>query len=147
MRYFLLSVFTAVLDLTSKEVVKNKMPVGQKKQISKKVFLWHIKNKGLAYNKFENDERKVLAVSSLAVGAVGAYLFSLIQRNAGALEKTGSALLLGGGIGNLVDRIKNKNVTDFIYVDFKKAPIFNVADIAALFGGILVVFKAMIDEI
>ena len=147
MRYFLLSVFTAVLDLTSKEVVKNKMPVGQKKQISKKVILWHIKNKGLAYNKFENDERKVLAVSSLAVGAVGAYLFSLIHRNAGALEKTGSALLLGGGIGNLVDRIKNKNVTDFIYVDFKKAPIFNVADIAALFGGILVVFKAMIDEI
>ena len=62
-------------------------------------------------------------------------------------RKTGSALLLGGGIGNLVDRIKNKNVTDFIYVDFKKAPIFNVADIAALFGGILVVFKAMIDEI
>ena len=129
MRYFLLSVFTAVLDLTSKEVVKNKMPVGQKKQISKKVFLWHIKNKGLAF------------------GAVGAHLFSLIHRNAGALEKTGSALLLGGGIGNLVDRIKNKNVTDFIYVDFKKAPIFNVADIAALFGGILVVFKAMIDEI
>ena len=93
------------------------------------------------------EKRKVLAVSSLAVGAVGAYLFSLIHRNAGALEKTGSALLLGGGIGNLVDRIKNKNVTDFIYVDFKKAPIFNVADIAALFGGILVVFKAMIDEI
>lgn len=36
MRYFLLSVFTAVLDLTSKEVVKNKMPVGQKKTNFKK---------------------------------------------------------------------------------------------------------------
>lgn len=145
MRYFLLSMFMASADLISKEIVKKKIPVGNKKQISGKLYVWHIKNKGMAYNKLENDRKKVLAASALASGVVGTYLFYLIRKGSGAFEKIGSAMILGGGLGNLADRIKNKEVTDFIYLDFKKAPIFNFADISALIGGLIIVTKSMFD--
>lgn len=58
MRYFLMSLFLAAVDLSSKEVVKKYIPAGKKKQLGNRLYLWHIKNKGLAYNKFDATEEK-----------------------------------------------------------------------------------------
>ena len=54
---------------------------------------------------------------------------------------------LGGALGNFIDRIKNKNITDFIYVKYKKAPIFNLADIFLVISPILIFFKEIKDII
>ena len=47
------------------------------------------------------------------------------------------AMVLGGGIGNLIDRIRLKEVVDYIRVDFINFPIFNFADICVVIGAVL----------
>lgn len=53
-------------------------------------------------------------------------------------EKLGYIFLLGGAAGNLIDRIKNKCVTDFIYVKKLKTTIFNFADVFIALGAIII---------
>ncbi len=144
MKYFLISLLSAAADQLSKSAVKKSLPCGRKKRIWGRLYVWHTKNKGLAYNKFDNDRKKVMAASMTAVTAVAAYLVFLIKSGARAYEKLGPALILGGGIGNLIDRLRDREVTDFIYIDFNKAPIFNTADISAVLGAVITVIGALI---
>ena len=59
--------------------------------------------------------------------------------------KTGMGLLIGGAIGNLIDRIKTGYVVDFI--DFRIWPVFNIADIAIVIGvGIIIYFMLFLTE-
>lgn len=141
MKYFLIALLTAATDLLTKSKIKKKYPVGRKKQIKGKLYFWHIKNKGIAYNKLENEPKKVTVISSAISAVLALYLIYLIKSDASFGEKFGISLFLGGGLGNLIDRIINKEVTDFIYIKAKKAPIFNLADVAALFGGIITVIE------
>ena len=57
-----------------------------------------------------------------------------------------TALIFGGAVGNLVDRINFQKVRDFIYLEFIRFPVFNVADICLTVGvillGVYVVFFA-----
>jgi signal peptidase II len=54
------------------------------------------------------------------------------------LLKTGLGLVLGGAIGNFIDRIRLGYVVDFI--DFRVWPVFNIADSAVTIGVIMLVF-------
>lgn len=143
MAYFLISLFAAAADLMSKEAVKKYIPEGRKKQVKGRFWLWHIKNKGMAYNKFENRRKAVIGAAGAAVGLVFAYLLYLIKAGAKPVDKLGAALILGGGLGNLTERIKHGSVTDFLYIKAGKLPIFNVADVTAVTGGIITVVRAM----
>lgn len=143
MRYFLMSLFLAAVDLSSKEAVKKYIPAGKKKQLGNRLYLWHIKNKGLAYNKFDDRRKVVLASSSAATCAVALYLIHLLKIGAKPLDKIGAALILGGGMGNLAERIKKGEVTDFIYIKAGKLPIFNIADMFAAAGGLIVVIRSL----
>lgn len=58
------------------------------------------------------------------------------------------ALIVGGGTGNLIDRLfNNGSVVDFIDVRIINFPIFNFADICAVVGGVLLCLAVVIDEI
>lgn len=142
MKYFMLSLLAACADLVSKKAVRDNIPRGRKVHIKGRLYLWHIKNKGLAYNKLEDKRKTVVTASASAVGLVAAYLVYLIKTGAKPVDKIGAALILGGGIGNFAERIKDGEVTDFIYVEAKKMPIFNIADIIAAAGGIITVVRA-----
>lgn len=74
----------------------------------------------------------VLAISSGAVIA----LLGWLVRAAAPLERVGVALALGGGLGNLVDRIARGAVTDWIHVN-GYPPTFNLADVAIRLGVLL----------
>lgn len=144
MKYILISVLAAAADLLTKEAVKKRVPLGERRHVFGKLYLWHIKNKGLAYNKFEDNQERVVALSTAGVGAVAACLLYLIYANAKPSEKIGPALILGGGLGNLIDRKINKEVTDFIYIKSGNAPIFNFADITAICGGVVTIVKSFV---
>ncbi len=80
----------------------------------------------------------VLAVVFVA-GMIAFDLFYKRDFRANGWYKTGYALLLGGIIGNLVDRIAFGYVRDFIKLEFMNFPIFNIADIALTIGCICLV--------
>ncbi len=57
------------------------------------------------------------------------------------------ALILAGGIGNLIDRITREFVVDFIDVKIINFAVFNVADICAVVGAFALVFFVILDEV
>lgn len=79
----------------------------------------------------------LLTLASLATLAI-AVLIQRRWRTAAALERAGGALVIGGALGNLSDRVLRGHVIDFIHVEHW--PVFNVADVAICVGvGLLMI--------
>ncbi len=81
----------------------------------------------------------IVLASVFVVGMLAFDIFYKKDFRANGWYKTGFALLLGGIIGNLVDRIALGYVRDFIKLEFINFPIFNIADIALTVGCICII--------
>lgn len=135
-------------DAVTKYLAAKKLPLGGKKEIVKnRVYLRHIKNTGMAYNLCADHPKGVLA----ATGAMILYGFAGLLRLKKKKDPASfwMAVLLGGALGNFLERLLWGRVTDFLYVKVKKAPIFNVADVAIGVGalGILAVSGTKKDKL
>ena len=133
--------FLAVLglDFGTKKWAEENLPLNRNKEIVKnRLYFRHIKNSGIAYNRFSGKRNGIL----LFTGSLLAYYsMAFFQALAGKKERKYAmplALVLGGGFGNFVERVRKGKVTDFIFipVEGKNAPIFNLADVAVWIGGI-----------
>lgn len=133
--------FLAVLglDFGTKKWAEENLPLNRNKEIVKnRLYFRHIKNSGIAYNRFSGKRNRIL----LFTGSLLAYYsMAFFQALAGKKERKYAmplALILGGGFGNFVERVRKDKVTDFIFipVEGKNAPIFNLADVAVWIGGI-----------
>ena len=110
--------------------------------------LVHARNRGVAFSIFADSESPWLraALIVLALGAVTLFAWMLATGRAGTrAERWGFALVLGGAMGNVLDRILYGSVLDFLdfYVRDWHWPAFNVAD-ACLSIGVTLIFWEMI---
>ena len=87
----------------------------------------HCTNPGAAFSMFSGQRLLILLCSIGLMLAVTVYLLRSMHLTAGA--RAALALLIGGGLGNLVDRIALNGVTDYINLRFIAFPVFNFADI------------------
>jgi signal peptidase II len=117
------------LDQLLKRTVVQGIAPGQKESFLPGVHLVHVRNTGVAFGFFSGGGTLVLVLTLAALSLLVGY-FLLHPNRRGLWIPTG--LLLGGAIGNLVDRLANGAVTDFIKLPFW--PAFNVADMAITFG-------------
>ncbi len=97
------------------------------------VRLTRVHNPGGAFGLFPQHPGAFIAVSAALVVALGAFLLFGRWRRLGSV---GGALLLGGAVGNLVDRLRWGYVLD--YLEISSFPVFNVADTAIVLGAALV---------
>lgn len=93
----------------------------------------HVHNTGSAFGLFQDQNLPLLFVSLVGV-AVLAYIYQTQERPTHLL-RVSIALMLGGALGNLIDRIHQGRVTDFI--DVGPWPVFNIADSAIVVGLIM----------
>jgi signal peptidase II len=110
--------------------------------------LSHVRNRGAAFGLLSDAELPyqsvLLAVMSLA--ALGAIAFYFLRLPATArLPRLALALVLGGAVGNLIDRVHLGYVVDFIHVYWRQHqwPDFNVADSAITIGVTLLVLDIL----
>ena len=147
MEYLILLIVIILIDFFTKEKVKQKIPIGEKKEIVKdKFYIWHIKNYGIAYNKFEKHTNIITAVTGIAISIFVVYFFRMIKISQNIFKKLGLTLFLGGAVGNFIDRAKNKSVTDFLYYKKGNAPIFNFADIFIFIGSIIIIIRELLEN-
>lgn len=99
-------------------------------------------NTGGAWSLFD-DSTTALGVLSLAICAVLLVMFALRFKKCGKIETVGYAMVVAGGIGNVIDRFLLGYVVDFICADFISFPIFNVADIGVTCGFVLLFIGLM----
>ena len=91
--------------------------------------LVHVRNTGVAFNFFSGGGTLVLVFTLVALAVLLGYF---LLRPTEPLLWLPTGLLIGGAVGNLIDRIANGAVTDFIKLPHW--PAFNVADMSITFG-------------
>ncbi len=128
-----------VLDLLTKEFIAGQIALnGSHVFIPGLINFTYVENDGAAWNIFAGDRTFLIIITVAFVLLLG--LFYFFERKNGSLFHIGLAMILGGAVGNMVDRIFIGIVRDFIQFDFWKSfPVFNVADAALTIGVVLVV--------
>ena len=150
--HFLIALFVIVLDRLAKLVVEHKIPLHDGIQIIPGFFrLTHLENRGAAFGLFA-DSPSPWKIGALVLFSVIALVVvsALLWKNSHTISITGIglALILGGAVGNLWDRLTAGHVTDFLlfYVGRYQWPAFNVADSAIVVGATLLVYEIVFTK-
>lgn len=124
-------VFSAfILDQVCKYWINQNLNEGEKRKMTPRLNITNVKNKGMAFGAFAGSRKLLLTFSVLGTLATW-YEYN----RASPREKLGVALMAGGGLSNVYDRIVKGEVTDYIYIESKRpAPVFNFADIFVFVG-------------
>ncbi|MHB1570661.1 MAG: signal peptidase II [Solirubrobacteraceae bacterium] len=123
-----------IADRITKTLVSNGIAVGAVRHVIPGVQLVHVQNTGVAFSLFAGGGALVLVLTLVALGALIAYF---LRRPTRPWLWLPTGLLVGGAVGNLIDRLANGSVTDFIKLPHW--PAFNVSDIAITVGVIVLV--------
>ena len=136
--YFLLSTIVIIFDQFTKHIIS----VNNKSLINKDLIFFNIdyvKNFGAAFNLF-NGSRIFLSMLSIIVTIFIIYLF-LKNNSISKIDLLSYSFILGGTIGNGIDRLTKGYVIDFINLNFINFPVFNVADISINIGVIFIAYS------
>lgn len=141
MIYGLLAIIAAsvVIDQIFKLLVVNTLEIGQSVPLIDGVFHFtYVQNFGAAFSILQN--RQILLI--VVTGAVMAVMAVVLFKNAKKLSKIVNlslALVVGGGIGNLLDRIRLGYVVDYLDFQLINFPVFNFADCCVVIGALLLI--------
>ena len=107
--------------------------------------LTYTENTGAAWSMLAGKQTLLIVITALMLGAV---LWALIDGKwRHPVLQIGETLLIAGGLGNLIDRVWNDYVVDFIYVKAINFPVFNVADCCVCCGaGLLLVYVIFLEK-
>lgn len=124
-------------------VVTNIAPDHTVTVINGVISLTFVKNSGAAWSILAGQQWLFTLITLVAIGLFGYYLLRLKNRWEYALSL---AFLLGGTLGNFIDRIHQKYVVDMFSLDFINFPIFNFADVCLTLGVLGVFIALIVDE-
>ena len=131
------------LDQLSKVWIRSNLPVGQSLPDEGFFQLTHVHNTGGVFGLFQGQSFSLTIVALVGVGFLLSILF--IYRRFPLLNsipgKLAIGLVLGGIVGNLIDRLSQGYVTDFI--DVGVWPVFNIADSAIVVGVIILAYTML----
>lgn len=140
---FMLIVGIILLDQISKIAVRSFMTEGQSISVIKGFFsITYIENRGVAFGLLSKHEWVVIALQLIVVIVV--LILFLKMRGKSRLFDFALAIILAGGIGNIIDRLIKGSVTDMLSFSIFP-PVFNVADIGVTVGCALIILDLILD--
>jgi signal peptidase II len=152
MRWLMLVIaaFIVVLDRVTKLWIVAHIKPGSAILVIPKVFrLTHVLNTGAAFSMFESSASPTLVRNLLIVFSIAAVVVVLVllwkMGRTVTLTSVALALILGGAIGNMYDRVRYAHVVDFLEVHIVHYhwPDFNVADSAIVVGACLLLLEML----
>lgn len=145
MIYYLLIGFIIILDQSSKFLVVKFLPLHAQKNIIPNVLsLTHIHNAGAAWGIFENQ----MIFFYILTLAVIIFLTFWLHTEGKQNLWTGLSIsfIIGGAMGNFIDRLLHQYVIDMVQLDFINFPIFNVADMALTIGVVMLLVHTLFSQ-
>lgn len=136
----LLAAVVLALDQVAKAIAEDRIVIGEQIEVLGPLEFTLTHNRGVAFGLAGGAGAPLVLVTLVALGAV---LFLFSRNPARPWMWVAVGLLVGGALGNLVDRIRLGQVTDFI--DLPPWPPFNLADVGITFGVILLVILYLFD--
>ncbi|MFD1705816.1 signal peptidase II [Siminovitchia sediminis] len=146
MPYYLIALFVIVLDQVTKWTIVRHMEIGESITIIHNFFyLTSHRNRGAAWGMLEGQMWLFYIVTLIVVAGIIYYMQT--QAKGKPLFQISLSFILGGAIGNFIDRLFRKEVVDFLdtYIFGYDFPIFNIAD-SALTIGVILLFIQMFRE-
>ena len=141
-KFFIFFVLVA-FDLLSKKIVFDSIDLHTFVSLTFFLDLTHIHNFGISFGLFSGliSPWLVIILGLLVVG----FIFYLMKSASDTLEEWGLLIIISGAISNIIDRILNGYVIDFIYFHYKSFfwPAFNFADIYITIGIIMIVINIL----
>jgi signal peptidase II len=124
------------LDQATKAIVRATVDQGDREAVFPGVEIVHTRNTGVAFGALAGGGAIVTVVIVLALAALLAYFATHVRR---PLVWLPTGMLLGGAIGNVIDRARSGAVTDFVQFPLGFPP-FNVADMSITFGVVILLY-------
>lgn len=144
--YYIIAMILIGLDQLSKYLTVQEIALGEVVPVIPNVLsLTYIRNSGAAWSILEDQMIFFYVITVVVVGALIYFLHTEGKRS--PIASTGIAFIMGGAIGNFIDRLHLKYVIDMIRLEFINFPIFNVADIALTIGVIILIGYIVYDEL
>ena len=137
---FLVAVSVLICDQIAKLFAVNLIPLGTSLPVIENFFhLTLVFNSGAAFGIFKSQVLFFITVGIAAIIFISFYIPRLKKDT--VLVKIGFGSILGGILGNLIDRLRFGYVVDFL--DFRIWPVFNIADSAITIGAVLIVIHLL----
>ena len=108
-----------------------------------------IYNKGIAFSLFDfQSGMQTLPLIIITFIAIAFFIFLLVRNEWSKIEEIGILLIIGGAIGNFIDRVTQGSVTDFILVYYNDFyfPAFNLADSFITFGIVILLITELLKK-
>ncbi|WP_110929349.1 signal peptidase II [Bacillus massiliglaciei] len=147
MRFYLTAVLIIILDQITKWLIVSKMEYGESIQIIENFFyITSHRNRGAAWGILEGQMWFFYLITVVVAGALIYYIQKMGKKS--VFLGVSLSFMLGGAIGNFIDRIARQEVVDFIhtYIFSYSFPIFNVADSALTIGVVLLIIYMLFEE-
>ena len=142
MQFLFMSLFAlgiVALDQWTKFLVLENIPLaGHVDAIPGLFHFTYVRNTGAAFSAFEGAQW-LFAIIFLALTAAVFYEYFKKRQPFTTFERWMIAAIYGGGVGNMIDRVRFGYVVDMIEVDFMRFAVFNVADCFITCGCILLI--------
>lgn len=145
--YYLLSIIIIVLDQLTKWIIVKAMDLYESIPVITDFFyITSSRNRGAAWGILQGQMILFYVITLIVIVGV-VYFMSRYAKDSIWLG-LGLSLILGGAIGNFIDRILRGEVVDFLdfYIFNYHFPIFNVADSSLCVGVVLIIIATLIDE-
>ncbi len=142
----LISLAIVIFDFITKQIVLKNMHLGQSIPLWKNVFhLTFVKNEGASFGMMQGGRWFFVVITVALIAYLLYYILKNKERN--KLFLLAAAFIIGGGMGNLIDRIMTGKVVDFFDFCLINFAIFNVADCFVVVGAVLAIIYFFIEEI
>ncbi|EEM04376.1 Lipoprotein signal peptidase [Bacillus pseudomycoides] len=146
MIYYLIALFVITIDQVSKWLIVKNMELGTSIPIIDNVlYITSHRNRGAAWGILENKMWFFYIITVVFVGFIVFYMKKYAKTD--RLLGISLGLILGGAIGNFIDRVFRQEVVDFIhvYIFSYNYPVFNIADSALCIGVVLIIIQTLLE--
>ena len=133
--YWIVVILVVLIDQTTKAAAREVLEEGPRALIPGVINLVHVENTGAAFSMGQGATLLFIVIAVAFI--VGATALVWSHPNMPYFLVIPVGLVAGGGMGNMIDRVIDGSVTDFISTAFMSFPVFNVADICVTVGIIL----------
>ncbi|MBJ8114197.1 MULTISPECIES: lipoprotein signal peptidase LspA [Bacillus] len=146
MIYYVIALFVIAIDQISKWLIVKNMELGTSIPIIDNVlYITSHRNRGAAWGILENKMWFFYIITVVFVVFIVIYMQKYAKTD--KLLGISLGLILGGAVGNFIDRVFRQEVVDFIhvYIFSYNYPVFNIADSALCIGVVLIIIQTLLE--
>lgn len=146
--YYVVAIIIFALDYVTKKIIDRNIELNTERinVIGDFFQIAHIRNRGAAFGILEDQRWLFIVITIIVVALLLWYLHRSYHNNGRGLLLFALGMILGGALGNFIDRSRSGEVVDFLQFNFGSYtfPLFNVADIGITCGVALVILDALL---